>query len=155
MRRPLLVPVVLLAATALALPAYAASSPRAHPRVTAHGADRTDDRGVVRGVKHVPVPKAARAVDTSHPNHVIGNGTPASCTSKKVVRAVAKGGVITFACGPDPVVITMRRPAKVVNTSRRVVIDGGGLVTLSGGGQASDPLPEHLRPGADLDDGSL
>ena len=139
MRRPLLLPVVLLAATALTVPAYAASTPRSHPGVTVHGADRvadrTGDRGVARGVKHVPVPKAARAVDTNHPDHVIGNGTPASCTSKKVVRAVAKGGVITFACGPDPVVITMRRTAKVVNTSRRVVIDGGGLVTLSGGGK--------------------
>ena len=130
MRRPLLLPVVLLAATAQTLPAYAASTPRVHPGVTAHRADR----GVVRGVKHVPVPKAARAVDTGHPDRVIGSGTPASCTSKKVVGAVAKGGVITFACGPDPVVITMRRTAKVVNTSRRVVIDGGGLVTLSGNG---------------------
>jgi hypothetical protein len=51
-----------------------------------------------------------------------------------VVRAVAQGGVITFDCGSDPVVIAMRRTAKVVNTSRRVVIDGGGLVTLDGGG---------------------
>ncbi len=29
----------------------------------------------------------------------------------------------------------MRQTAKVVNTSRRVVLDGGGLVTLSGGGK--------------------
>jgi len=88
-----------------------------------------------RGVKHVPVPKAARAVDTSHPDHVVGHGTPASCTSKRVVRAVAKGGVITFDCGPAPVVIRLRRTAKVVNTSHRVVLDGGGLVTLSGMGK--------------------
>jgi hypothetical protein len=86
----------------------------------------------------VPVPRAARAVDTSHPDHVIGNGSPSSCTSRKVVRAVAQGGVITFRCGPDPVVIAMHRTAKVVNkrpsgkVTRRVVIDGGGLVTLSG-----------------------
>ena len=53
-------------------------------------------------MKHVPVPKAARAVDTSHPDHVVGHGTPAGCTSKRVVRAVAKGGVITFDCGPAP-----------------------------------------------------
>jgi hypothetical protein len=33
------------------------------------------------------------------------------------------------------VTIEMRRTAKVVNTSRRVVIDGGGLVTLSGMGK--------------------
>ncbi len=65
--------------------------------------------------------------------HWVGTGTPASCTSKAVVRAVATGGVIRFRCGPDPVTIEMRRTAKVVNTSRRVVIDGGGLVTLSGG----------------------
>jgi hypothetical protein len=83
----------------------------------------------------VPVPKKGQPVDTSHPDRVVGNGTAASCTSKKVVRAVARGGVITFACGPDPVVITMGRTAKVVNTSHRVVIDGGGLVTLSGGGE--------------------
>jgi hypothetical protein len=84
---------------------------------------------------HAFVPRAARAVNTSHPNHVIGNGTPASCTSAAVVRAVTKGGVITFNCGPKPVMITMTATAKVVNTSHRVVLDGGGLVTLSGGGK--------------------
>ena len=87
-----------------------------------------------RGVVHVSVPKEGRAVDTSHPDHVIGNGTAASCASVDVVRAVAKGGVTTFDCGPDPVVIGMRHTAKV-NTSRRVVLDGGGLVTLSGLGK--------------------
>jgi hypothetical protein len=83
----------------------------------------------------VPVPREARAVDTSHPDRWIGTGTPASCTSRAVVRAVAQGGVIAFRCGPDPVTIVMRRTAKVVNTSKRVVLDGGGLVTLSGGGE--------------------
>jgi hypothetical protein len=82
----------------------------------------------------VPVPPEARAVDTSHPDRWVGDGTPASCTSRAVVRAVANGGVIAFRCGPDPVTIVMRQTAKVVNTSKRVVIDGGGLVTLSGGG---------------------
>ena len=81
------------------------------------------------------MPRAARAVNTSHPNRVIGNGTPASCTSAAVVRAVAKGGVITFNCGPKPVTITMNATAKVVNTSHRVVLDGGNRVTLSGGGK--------------------
>ena len=51
------------------------------------------------------------------------------------MRAVAKGGIIRFRCGPDPVTIEMEQTAKVVNTSKRVVIDGGGLVTLSGGGE--------------------
>ena len=81
------------------------------------------------------MPAAARAVNTSHPNHVIGNGTPASCTSAAVVKAVAEGGMITFDCGPKPVTITMNATAKVVNTSHRVVLDGGGRVTLSGGGK--------------------
>jgi polymorphic membrane protein len=83
----------------------------------------------------VAVPKQARAVDTSHPDRWVGTGTRASCTSRAVVRAVAKGGVIRFRCGPDPVTIVLNRTAKVVNTSARVVLDGGGLVTLSGGGE--------------------
>src|SRR3954470_10723550 len=83
----------------------------------------------------VKVPRAARAVDTSHPDRWVGKGTPRSCTSRAVVRAVAKGGVIRFRCGPQPVRIAMKRTAKVVNTSRRVVLDGRGLVTLSGGGK--------------------
>ena len=132
MRRTVLVLTVLVV-TALA----AGSTSYAAP-------DGSRLRAATRGVKHVPVPKAARAVDTSHPNHVIGNGTPSSCTSSKVVAAVARGGVITFRCGPDPVVIEMKHTAKVVNghgtepglhPTRRVVIDGGGLVTLSGMGK--------------------
>jgi hypothetical protein len=82
----------------------------------------------------VPVPAESRAVDTSDPDRWVGSGTPASCTSRAVVRAVARGGIIRFRCGPDPVTIVLKRTAKIVNTSRRVVIDGGGRVTLSGGG---------------------
>jgi hypothetical protein len=83
----------------------------------------------------VPVPREARAVNTSHPDRWVGKGTPRSCTSRAVVRAVARGGVIRFRCGPKPVRIEMQETAKVVNTSRRVVLDGRGKVTLSGGGQ--------------------
>jgi hypothetical protein len=81
------------------------------------------------------VPSAAKAVNTAHPNHVIGTGTPASCTSVAVIRAVAQGGIITFHCGPNPVTITMTATAKIVNTHRRTVLDGGGKVTLSGAGK--------------------
>ncbi|GAA1802738.1 hypothetical protein GCM10009682_25720 [Luedemannella flava] len=81
------------------------------------------------------VPAAAKAVDTGKPTRVVGNGTAASCTSAAVVKAVAAGGIITFDCGPAPVTITMSATAKVRNTSRTVVLDGGGLVTLSGGGK--------------------
>src|SRR6201996_9605837 len=83
---------------------------------------------------HATVPTAGQAVDPSHPDHVIGTGTPAGCTSAAVVQAVAEGGIITFDCGPEPVTITMTATAKVVNTSHQVVLDGGGKVTLNGGG---------------------
>jgi hypothetical protein len=81
------------------------------------------------------VPAGTGVVDTSDPDRVIGNGTPASCTSAAVVSAVALGGIITFDCGPDPVTITLAATAKIVNTTGpEIVIDGGGKVTLSGGG---------------------
>ena len=83
---------------------------------------------------HRYVPAAGRAVSTAHPDHVIGHGTPASCTSAAVVRAVAEGGIITFSCGPGPVTIPMTATAKIVH-GQRIVIDGGGKVTLSGGGR--------------------
>jgi hypothetical protein len=82
------------------------------------------------------IPADARAADTSHPTRVIGNGTAASCTSAAVVDAVAKGGIITFKCGPAPVTITMAATAKIRNAKGpKIVLDGGGLVTLSGGGK--------------------
>jgi hypothetical protein len=84
---------------------------------------------------HAAVPSAGQAVDTSHPDHVIGTGTPASCTSAAVAAAVAAGGVITFSCGPSPVTITMTGTATVGTGSHLVVLDGGGKVTLSGGGK--------------------
>ncbi len=65
---------------------------------------------------------------------VIGRGTPAGCTSTAVAAAVARGGVVTFDCGPRPVTIRMRQTAKVRNTNPSLVLDGGGSVTLSGVG---------------------
>jgi hypothetical protein len=74
-------------------------------------------------------------MDVSSPRTVVGTGTPASCSSAAFVSAVAAGGVITFDCGPDPVTITLEETAKVFNnTGPDIVIDGGGRITLSGGG---------------------
>ncbi len=82
------------------------------------------------------VPPEAQPVDTSDPDTVVGDGTPASCTSEAVVAAVAAGGIITFDCGPEPVTITLTETAKIFNaTGPEIVLDGGGLVTLSGGGE--------------------
>lgn len=82
------------------------------------------------------VPSGAGLADVSAPDHVIGTGTAASCSSGAFLAAVEQGGIITFACGPDPVTLTLPRPAKVRNDRKPdIVIDGGGLVTLSGGGK--------------------
>ncbi len=79
------------------------------------------------------VPAAGQAENTRNPDHVIGNGTPQSCTSAAVVSAVAQGGVITFNCGSAPVEIAMQQTARVFNnTGPKIVIDGGNKVTLSG-----------------------
>ena len=82
------------------------------------------------------VPAAADLEDVSTPDHIIGNGTPGSCTADSFIAAVALGGTIVFDCGPDPITLTLSRPAKVFNDADPdIVIDGGGLVSLSGGGQ--------------------
>jgi hypothetical protein len=80
------------------------------------------------------IPPEAQLVDTTHPDHVVGSGTPASCTGAAVAAAVAQGGIVTFACGPNPVTIPMTVTAKVFNDRPDVVLDGGGLVTLDGQG---------------------
>jgi len=82
------------------------------------------------------VPPEAGLADVSSPTTVVGDGTPESCTAEATIEAIAGGGVITFDCGPEPVVITLDRPAKIFNdTGPEIVIDGGGLVTLSGAGR--------------------
>jgi hypothetical protein len=82
-----------------------------------------------------PIPDEARPADVSNPTTVVGTGAPESCTASAFIDAVAAGGVITFDCGPDPVTITLDRTAKIFNDKGpEIVIDGGGLVTLSGAG---------------------
>lgn len=84
---------------------------------------------------HFPVPPAGGAVTTTYPDQVIGNGTPAGCTSSAVVKAVAAGGIIRFNCGKMPITIRMTRTATVAKSEHLVVLDGGNLVTLSGDGK--------------------
>jgi hypothetical protein len=83
-----------------------------------------------------PVPGEALPEDVSQPDHVIGDGTPESCTCEAFVDAVARGGKIVFNCGPDPVVIVMKQTAMVFNDADPdIVIDGGNKVILSGNGK--------------------
>ena len=79
------------------------------------------------------LPVEALEEDTSSPDHVIGNGTPQSCTSAAVVATIAKGGIISFNCGPAPITIHLQETARIFNnTGPRIVIDGKGKVALSG-----------------------
>jgi hypothetical protein len=79
------------------------------------------------------IPTEALAEDTSNPDHIIGNGTPQSCTSAAVVTTIAKGGIISFNCGPDPITIHLQETARIFNnTGPKIVIDGKGKVALSG-----------------------
>ena len=65
---------------------------------------------------------------------VVGTGTPASCTEAALDAAVtvANGsfGIVTFNCGAAPVVIVLSHERALANG---VIVDGGNLVTLSGG----------------------
>jgi hypothetical protein len=71
--------------------------------------------------------------DVSEPTTVVGQGTRASCTEAALQSAAGTGGTIVFDCGSDPVTITVGSPIIVANET---VLDGGGLVTLSGGGSS-------------------
>jgi hypothetical protein len=84
---------------------------------------------------HAAIPTPGQVEDVSSPTTVVGTGSPASCTGAAFVAAVAAGGVITFNCGPDPATIVLTSTAKVFNDKgKKLVIDGGNRVTLSGGG---------------------
>jgi hypothetical protein len=86
-----------------------------------------------------PVPDAAPPVatctapglvDVSTPAATVGDGTPGSCTSAALQSAVAGGGVVVFNCGAAPTTITVTSQIMI---AAETVLDGGGLVTLSGG----------------------
>lgn len=64
---------------------------------------------------------------------VVGTGTPESCTQEALKRALNDWGKVTFNCGPNPVTITV---TWLPHIQRDTLIDGGNLITLSGGGTA-------------------
>ncbi len=111
----------------------ASSHPTGSPATSSRSPHSAPGRSSLPSVRKAPSYRASTSARV-HADHVVGDGTPGSCTSQAVVQAVAAGGVIAFSCGPRPVTIVMTATAKVRNTSGKVVLDGGGLVTLSGGG---------------------
>jgi len=86
------------------------------------------------------IPAEADVEDVSNPTTVVGTGTPESCTPEALEAAIHKGGVVTFNPGTDPVTITLAHTLKIINNAGvnqngDLIIDGGGKVTLSGGGR--------------------
>jgi parallel beta-helix repeat protein len=90
------------------------------------GGDDVGDGGVPAAICERP-----NLYDVSAPTAVVGDGTPASCTSAALQQAATGGGTIVFDCGDAPVTITV---ASQITFTKETVLDGGGLVTLSGGG---------------------
>ncbi len=88
----------------------------------------------------ISLPSEAQPADTSHPNTVVGTGTPASCTFAALASAVSEGGIITFNCGPGlvsiPVTASLTPPTSNAYANEapiNTVIDGGNRITLDGG----------------------
>ncbi len=77
---------------------------------------------------------------------VVGDGTAASCTSAALADAVRGGGDVSFNCGGNALTISLSETLKTCNTHNcahpwkggqpvsHMTLDGGGLITLSGGG---------------------
>ena len=62
---------------------------------------------------------------------IVGGGFPESCSEAALTSALGGGGIVTFNCGANPVTIVLTSRASINGS---LVVDGGGLVTLSGGG---------------------
>ena len=73
------------------------------------------------------------AADVSNPTTVVGTGTATSCTEAALSAALTEGGIVTFACGSTPVTITVTKTIELP-TNTDTVVDGGGKVTIDGGG---------------------
>ena len=63
---------------------------------------------------------------------VLGNGNPGSVTTAMIQNALNTGGSIRFNIGNNPTQINL---TTTLNVTKQAVIDGGGLVTLSGQNQ--------------------
>jgi len=71
----------------------------------------------------------AFATSTARAGGVVGDGTPGSCTETAFTNALSGGGTVTFNCGGPHTLLLL----SVKNITQDTVIDGGGLITLTGG----------------------
>ncbi len=84
--------------------------------------------------------------NVSTPTTVVGRGTAASCDENSLRTAVAKGGVVTFNCGPQVTTIKLSRPLEAP-WDRNTTIDGANRIVLDGQGstQILRSYHEHFR----------
>lgn len=76
----------------------------------------------------------------------VGSGSPAGCTEAALRSAISSNnGAIQFDCGAAPHTITLGSQLSIDDD---LVIDGGGLITLSGGGTTRiiDFRPPYQQP---------
>ncbi len=79
---------------------------------------------------------------------VLGNGNPGSVSTAQIQAALDAGGPITFNLGNAPSTIVL---TATLTASRASVLDGGGLVSLSGGNtrrimRITNPNPAQNAP---------
>src|SRR5437867_9534086 len=81
----------------------------------------------------------ASAATEARADATVGTGNAASCTEDAFAAALSAGGLVTFACGDLPVVVSLASPHPIVADT---VIDGAGCVTLGGVGSTLLDVPE-------------
>ncbi len=117
-----LLPILLagLALGVLSPAAQAAHISSAHPIGYAHPGDFGSSISICPGLQPVTLQNPFTIHD---------------CTRDGIQSALGQGGHIRFDCGPDPITIPIPTTLQL-NPRLDTVIDGGGLVTLDGLGQA-------------------
>lgn len=123
-----IVTIGVVGAAALGLAACSDGVVAGGPAGSDGGVERFD--GSTPAVTAEICPPPIAPVDASSPDVIVGDGTPQSCTEAALADALGRGGVIIFRCGgPHTLVVTSEK-----TLTRSVTLDGGGLITLSGGG---------------------
>jgi Right handed beta helix region len=103
----------------------------------AGGAGASSTGGYTGTDPNADCPGKLTALDPAGQVETVGDGTAASCTEQALDDAVSKvnaasgGGTVLFDCG-GAITLTLSKSVFVSNT---MILDGGGDVTLSGGGK--------------------